>query len=96
MSEQQSTRLQEVIRDSVAKIERFKDRGLGEQNTKASIIEPMLEALGWAIRDPDEVHREFRSNPKDSPVDYSLALMRKPRFFVCFASVGSGRMLRSG
>jgi hypothetical protein len=82
MTEQQTTKLQAAIRDTVALIRRFQDRGLGEQNTKASLIEPVLEALGWAIRDPDEVHREFRPTPRDNPVDYALALLRKPRLFV--------------
>ncbi|MCC7419345.1 MAG: hypothetical protein IT428_03585 [Planctomycetaceae bacterium] len=46
------------------------------------MIEPILEALGWDIRDPDEVHREFKPTSKDSPVDYALKIMRKPRLFV--------------
>jgi hypothetical protein len=46
------------------------------------LIEPLLEALGWDIRDPDEVHREFRPTSKDSPVDYALKLLRKPRLFI--------------
>src|SRR5262245_19419088 len=82
MTEPQTTILQGVIKDTVNRIRRFQDRGLGEQNTKASLIEPILEALGWAVRDPDEVHREYRSNPKDNPVDYALSLLRKPRLFV--------------
>jgi predicted type IV restriction endonuclease len=53
MTDQQTTVLQGVIKDTVALIRRFQERGLGEQNTKASLIEPVLEALGWAIRDPD-------------------------------------------
>ncbi len=82
MTDQQTTTLQEVIKDTVARIRRFKERGLGEQNTKASLIEPVLEALGWAIRDPDEVHREFKPTAKDNPVDYALTILRKPRLFV--------------
>lgn len=74
--------LKETIKTTVGKISRFKDRGLGEQNTKASLIEPILESLGWDIRDPDEVHREFKPTSKDSPVDYALKLLRKPRLFV--------------
>lgn len=66
----------------VARARKYGDRGLGEQNTKASMIEPILEALGWDIRDPDEVHREFRPTGRDSPVDYALKLMRKPRLFL--------------
>ena len=82
MTEQQNTKLREVIVSTIAKIRRFQDRGLGEQNTKASLIEPVIEALGWDIRDPDEVHREFKPTSKDCPVDYALKLLRKPRLFV--------------
>lgn len=76
----------QIIEDAIAlaagKAKRFGDRRLGEQNTKASLIEPVLEALGWDIRDPDEVHREFRPKGKDSPVDYALKLIRKPRLIL--------------
>src|SRR5436189_1268986 len=82
MTAPQGTRLREVIRETVAKIQRFQGRSLGEQNTKASLIEPILEALGWDIRDPDEVHREFKPTSQDKPVDYSLTLLRKPRLLV--------------
>jgi hypothetical protein len=82
MKDEQTAKLQEAISETVALIRRFQDRSLGEQNTKASLIEPILEALGWSIRDPDEVHREFKPNPRDNPVDFALALLRKPRLFV--------------
>ncbi len=82
MTQDENARLRQTILDVVSKIRRFQDRTLGEQNTKASLIEPILEALGWDIRDPDEVHREFRPTPKDCPVDYALKLLRKPRLFV--------------
>jgi predicted type IV restriction endonuclease len=82
MADQQTARLLTVIKETVAKIARFQDRNLGEQNTKASLIEPVLEALGWDIRDPDEVHREFKPMTQDKPVDYALTLLRKPRLFV--------------
>jgi len=82
MTEHDRTRLREVIRDVAAKVRRYQERGLGEQNTKASLIDPILEALGWDIRDPDEVHREFKPTSKDSPVDYALKLIRKPRLFI--------------
>lgn len=74
--------LKDAIKAATSKVLRFRDRGLGEQNTKASLIEPILEALGWDIRDPDEVHREFKPTSRDSPVDYALKLIRKPRLFV--------------
>ena len=45
----------------MTKIRKYQDRNIGEQNTKASLIEPVLEALGWDVRDPDEVFREFKA-----------------------------------
>jgi len=82
MSDELDGRLREAIREATGRARKYRDRGIGEQNTKASLIEPLLEALGWDIRDPDEVHREYRSNPKDNPVDYALSILRKPRLFV--------------
>jgi hypothetical protein len=55
---------------------------LGEENTKAALIEPVLNSLGWNIFDPDEVHREYRRLSNDNPVDYALLLQRTPRLFV--------------
>jgi predicted type IV restriction endonuclease len=78
----EAQQLSQVIKAIAAKVPKYRDRALGEQNTKASLIEPILEALGWDIRDPDEVHREFRPISKDSPVDYALKLIRKPRLFL--------------
>lgn len=77
-----NTRLQQIIRNITARIRKFRDRGLGEQNTKASLVEPVLEALGWDIRDPDEVHREYKPMSRDNPVDYALKILRKARLFV--------------
>lgn len=82
MNEKQKARLEETVNKTVLLIQRFRDRDLGEQNTKASLIDPILDALGWDIRDPDEVHREYKPTSKDCPVDYALALLRKPRLFV--------------
>src|SRR4051794_13115153 len=82
MSEHQLQALREAIRVAVGKIRKFKDRSLGEQNTKATLIDPVLEALGWDVRDPDEVYREYKPTTRDSPVDYALTILRKPRLFV--------------
>ena len=82
MSEQETNQLREVIKDVMAKIRKFQDRNLGEQNTKATLIDPVLEALGWDVRDPDEVYREYKPTSRDSPVDYALTILRKPRLFV--------------
>jgi hypothetical protein len=82
MSEPKDAKVREAVRDVIAKIRRYQDRSIGEQNTKASLIEPILEALGWDVRDPDEVFREFKAKSVDSPVDYALTILRKPRLFV--------------
>jgi len=82
MTNHQNAKLQATIKETVARITRFQDRNLGEENTKASLIEPILEALGWAIRDPDEVHREFKPTTPDKPFDYCLNILRKPRLLV--------------
>lgn len=76
------TPLSDVLESAAAKARKYGGRKLGEQNTKASLIEPVIEALGWDIRDPDEVHREYRAKGRDSPVDYALKILRKPRLFV--------------
>jgi predicted type IV restriction endonuclease len=88
MSDPQTARLQATIRDVIAKIQKYHGRSLGEENTKASLIEPVLEALGWDIRDPDEVHREFKPTTQDKPVDYALTLLRKPRLLVEAKALG--------
>lgn len=88
MTEQEADRFRQAIRTAVEKLHRFKDRSIGEQNTKASLIEPILEALGWNVRDPDEVHREFKPTIQDKPVDYALCLVREPRVLVEAKALG--------
>lgn len=91
MTEQEAGRIRHAIRAAVEMIHKFRDRSIGEQNTKASLIEPILEALGWNVRDPDEVHREFKPTSQDKPVDYALCLMREPRLLV--EAKGLGELL---
>jgi hypothetical protein len=55
---------------------------IGEENTKAALIEPLLSALGWDIEELEEVHREYRRKAQDRPVDYALFLRRDPRLFI--------------
>ena len=74
--------LRELLEGLAPRILKDRDRRLGEQNTKAMLIGPVLEALGWDIRDWDEVHREYRGKSADSPVDYALKIMRTPRLFL--------------
>jgi hypothetical protein len=74
------------VRDRIA---RYKgSRSINEQNTKASLIDPVLRALGWDVEDLDEVHREFKVKSADKPVDYALLVLRTPRLFIEAKSLG--------
>lgn len=76
--------LRDTIKDCVERLDRYahQRQRIGEQNTKAGLIEPLIAALGWDILDPDEVHREYRRRGTDNPVDYALLIMRTPRLFI--------------
>jgi len=78
----QNPKLRERLQTLIPRILKDRDRRIGEQNTKATLVEPILEVLGWDIRDWDEVHREYRGKSADSPVDYALKIMRTPRLFL--------------
>lgn len=65
----------EVIRKRILQI-RDRKETIGEQNTKAALIDPLLSALGWDLQEIDEVRREYRRKPQDNPVDYALFLNR--------------------
>jgi hypothetical protein len=62
---------------------------LGEENTKAALIEPVLRSLGWNTSDIEEVCREYRRLSNDNPVDYALLLQRTPRLFVEAKDLGA-------
>src|SRR5216684_7825944 len=66
------------------RIQQIRDRKeiIGEQNTKAALIDPLLVALGWDLQEIDEVRREFRRKPQDNPVDYALFLNRTECLFM--------------
>ncbi len=76
--------LSEALLKVRRRIQQTRERreGIGEQNTKATLIDPILSALGWDIQELDEVSREYRRKPQDNPVDYALFLLRSPRLFV--------------
>jgi Restriction Enzyme Adenine Methylase Associated len=76
--------LLDTLKQCVERLDRYRRLGqrVGESNTKAGLIEPIIAALGWDVVDPDEVHREYRRRPADNPVDYALLLSRTPRLFI--------------
>jgi hypothetical protein len=77
-----STPLTDEVSKVAARVRKATKGKINEQNTKASMIEPVLRALGWDTEDVDEVVREFRHRPKDPPVDYGLLVNREPKLFV--------------
>lgn len=82
--------LVEAVHQAEKWLDRYEPQGhrIGEENTKAGLIEPILAALGWDVRDPDEVHREYRRLPTDNPVDYALLILRVPRLLVEAKGIG--------
>jgi hypothetical protein len=76
--------LLDTLKQCVERVDRYRRLGqrVGESNTKAGLIEPVIAALGWDVLDPDEVHREYRRRSPDNPVDYALLLSRTPRLFI--------------
>src|SRR5687767_2891572 len=80
--------LDETLAQLRQRISRHREQPLGEQNTKAILIEPLLRALGWDVEDFDEVHREYKPKPTDNPVDYALFILRTPRLFVEAKALG--------
>jgi hypothetical protein len=62
---------------------------INEQNTKATLIEPVLRALGWDLEDLEEVQREYKRKRQDKPVDYALLVLRTPKLFIEAKALGS-------
>ena len=75
-----------AVRDRIA---RYQRQGIGEQDTKAALIVPVLRALGWDVEDLEDVKLEFRRRSADNPVDYALFLLRTPRLFIEAKALGS-------
>ncbi len=65
-----------VIQQLQSKLERFRADGLKETPTRTIFVDPLLDALGWDVRDPDEVQLEYPTIDGKS-VDYALKLNRK-------------------
>jgi predicted transport protein len=70
-----------VLTQLSGKLERFRKEGLKETPTRTIFIDPILEALGWDVRDPDEVHLEYPTIDGKS-MDYALKINRKPVLLV--------------
>lgn len=88
MSETHLRDLTEVITRVADRLKRLKSRDLNEEITKTTFIEPVLDALGWDVREFEEVSKEYRHSKDDNPVDYAFMLMGEPQFFLEAKSLG--------
>jgi hypothetical protein len=70
------------------KVGRLRKSSLNEENTKMSLITPMIQALGWDVANPDEVHCEYRRKSKALPVDYALMIDRTPCLLIEAKAMG--------
>ncbi|MHB1158444.1 MAG: type I restriction endonuclease [Phycisphaerales bacterium] len=74
-------KLLQTVQTLRAKVDGFRKHSLKETPTRTIIIDPFLEALGWDVRDPDEVQLEYPTVDGKS-VDYALQINGKPVLFV--------------
>ncbi len=69
-------KLLQAIESFRSKLDGLRKHGLKETPTRTIVIDPLLEALGWDVRDPDEVQLEYPTVDGKS-VDYGLKLNKK-------------------
>lgn len=69
------------IEELRVKLERCRKAEMKETPTRTIFIDPMLEALGWDVKDLDEVELEYPTIDGKS-VDYALKINRKSVVFV--------------
>ncbi len=74
-------RLEQAIEKIRQKLPNLKRRSLKETSTRIIIIDPLLEALGWNVQEPDDVQLEYPTVDGKS-VDYALKINKKPVLLV--------------
>ena len=63
------------------KLDKHRKDDLKEYPTRTIFVDPLLQALGWDVRDPDEVQLEYPTIDAKS-VDYAPKINRKPVLFI--------------
>ena len=83
------TPVEKYISHAIASIK--KHPTMSETNTTYTLIDPLLEVLGWNIRDPDEVQREYpiRIGERTEYVDIALKINNRPVVFIEAKAVDS-------
>jgi len=70
-----------VIENIRSNLDSWRKPGLSETPTRTVVIDPLLEGLGWEVRDPRNVRLEYVTCAKKK-VDYALFLNGKPVIFI--------------
>jgi len=65
--------LHEVFETVRARIAKYKNTGLNEQDTKMALVNPVLCALGWRVGNLDEVRQEYKD------ADYAMFVPQNER-----------------
>jgi len=83
------TPIEKYISHATASIKKYPT--MSELNTISTLIEPLLEVLGWNIRDLDEVQRGYpvRIGDKTEYVDIALKINNRPVVFIEAKAVDS-------
>jgi predicted transport protein len=68
--------IEKCIESLRIQLERHHGKGLKEYPTRTIFIDPLLQALNWDVRDPDEVELEYPTVDGKS-VDYAMKINRK-------------------
>src|SRR3989304_139175 len=63
------------------KLDRHRKEDIKEYPTRTIFIDPLLQSLGWDVRDPDEVQLEYPTIDGKS-VDYAPKINRNPVLFI--------------
>ncbi len=63
------------------KLDKYRKVDLKEYPTRTIFVDPLLQALGWDVTDPDEIELEYPTIDGKS-VDYAPKINRKPVLFI--------------
>jgi len=64
-----------------SKLDRYRKEDLKEYPTRTIFVDPLLQSLGWDVRDTDEVELEYPTIDGKA-VDYAPKINRKPVLFI--------------
>jgi len=73
--------LLQAVESLRAKLPDLRGHNLNEAGTRVVVIDPILVALGWDVRDPTKVHLEYATVDGKS-ADYALLVEGKPTILV--------------